>query len=421
MKMSGLLIPAAIAASVVIVHRGPYSPNDASRMATVQALVEHGTFAIDKTAFITTFDKVFVNGHFYSDKPPFPSIIGAAIYTPLFHLGLRLSEGRSAAYYLITLFTMKTWLLVALWCFYRALRLTGLDEGPRRWAVGALALGSLMLPWTSVFNNHGLAASFVTIGFCAFLEARDREDGRIPIAAAGIFFGLAAVCDLPTSAIYAAFALRVVATPGLRRHMALFLLPCSITVIPYLLVNYQISGSILPLQINKEFFIYPGSHWIGSGELSGIAANEPGFILAYAWGCLFGNNGFILYNPLLLIAVPMVLTEIWRRRPFWREALAVLGATCVIFLYYVVMTNNEGGGSFSIRWFVPLLPVLLFFLHGFLDRITQFRIVTFTTLAVLSGLIAVIGVATPWSNKSISEVSLLANLKVLANKIGEIF
>jgi hypothetical protein len=72
-------------------------------MATVQSLVESRSFVIGDTAFTRTGDKVFINGHFYSDKPPIPSVLGALVYLPLYHLGIYLHDGRSAAYYLITL------------------------------------------------------------------------------------------------------------------------------------------------------------------------------------------------------------------------------------------------------------------------------------------------------------------------------
>jgi hypothetical protein len=271
-----------------------------------------------------------------------------------------------------------------------------------------------LLPWTAVFNNHGLAASFVAIGFCAFIEARHGERPLLPIALSGFFLSLAAVCDVPSGAIYAAFGALVVTDSGLRRHTAAYLLPCFLTVAPYLLINYNISGSILPIQIHEAYFDYPGSPWIASGELSGISANDPGFFVSYAWGCLFGRNGFVLYNPLLLIAVPMLVQEIRRRGPFWREAVAVAAAVCVIFLYYVSVTNNEGGWSYSIRWFVPFLPMLYFFLYGYLARATRFRKRAFLTLAGLSILVAIIGIVNPWSNKQLNTVSLLSNLRVAA-------
>src|SRR3989338_8238197 len=45
--------------------------NDGSRFASVESMVERGTLAIDNSSFFnSTSDKIFYNGHFYSDKAP---------------------------------------------------------------------------------------------------------------------------------------------------------------------------------------------------------------------------------------------------------------------------------------------------------------------------------------------------------------
>src|SRR4051794_35272272 len=70
-----------------VTHCSSMSWNDDSRMATIQSLVESGTLVIDHSDFVGTGDKVFVNGHFYSEKPPMTAVIGAAVYLPLYELG----------------------------------------------------------------------------------------------------------------------------------------------------------------------------------------------------------------------------------------------------------------------------------------------------------------------------------------------
>ncbi len=57
-----------------------HSWQEESRMATVQTLVEQGTFIIDHTEFNRTGDKVFINEHFYSDKTPVLSVAAAGVY-----------------------------------------------------------------------------------------------------------------------------------------------------------------------------------------------------------------------------------------------------------------------------------------------------------------------------------------------------
>src|SRR5512136_37809 len=60
-----------------------HSWQEESRMATVQTLVEQGTFIIDHTEFNRTGDKVFINEHFYSDKTPLLSVVAAGAYSIL--------------------------------------------------------------------------------------------------------------------------------------------------------------------------------------------------------------------------------------------------------------------------------------------------------------------------------------------------
>ncbi|MBF0361386.1 MAG: hypothetical protein HQK49_10255 [Oligoflexia bacterium] len=55
--------------------------NDKSRLATIESLVENKTLIIDQSIFFNnTLDKVFINGHYYSDKPPLLSIFLFPIY-----------------------------------------------------------------------------------------------------------------------------------------------------------------------------------------------------------------------------------------------------------------------------------------------------------------------------------------------------
>ena len=87
MKPNLKLIFFLIVIGIITTSPTTTSWNVDSRMATIQSLVEKHTFIIDESDFIKTGDKVFINGHFYSDKLPTPQIIGAIIYWPLFQLG----------------------------------------------------------------------------------------------------------------------------------------------------------------------------------------------------------------------------------------------------------------------------------------------------------------------------------------------
>lgn len=47
---------------------GVSSWNDASRMPTIQSLVEKSIFIIDESIYFETGDKYLFDGHYYSDK-----------------------------------------------------------------------------------------------------------------------------------------------------------------------------------------------------------------------------------------------------------------------------------------------------------------------------------------------------------------
>ena len=54
--------------------------NDASRLATVEALVDYRTWAIDDSIFAGTKDKLFIGGRYYSDKSPVPALYLGGVY-----------------------------------------------------------------------------------------------------------------------------------------------------------------------------------------------------------------------------------------------------------------------------------------------------------------------------------------------------
>ena len=92
---------------------------------------------------------------------------------------------------------------------------------------------------------------------------------------------------------------------------------------------------------NSYYFEYPGSPWIGSGELSGMKANQGLFFLYYSFSALLGPKGFLLYNPFLIIALPYVIREIRNGRIFRQEALVISIVSLIIILYYLFIIGQD--------------------------------------------------------------------------------
>jgi hypothetical protein len=67
-----------------------------------------------------------------------------------------------------------------------------------------------------------------------------------------------------------ALLLPIARHPLLRRNVVFYFAPLLLTVAAYLAINYSIHNSIVPVQIVRSYFEYPGSPWIGSDQLSGM-------------------------------------------------------------------------------------------------------------------------------------------------------
>ena len=387
--------------------------NESSRMALTQSLVEQQSFSIDKSVFVDGGDKVFIEGHFYSDKPPIPSMLGALVYAPLYSAGLTLDFGWNLSYYLIILFTVKAFWIASVLEFYRALQFTGIRKDQKNLVLLLYTLASLSFSWSATFNNHSLAGSSLMIAFLFYLQAK-HQSHKQALFWSGFFFGLAASMDIPTGVFLLGFGILIICRDRMRIQSLWFLAAALIPLSIHTVINYSIGGTLLPLQIIPEFFIFEGSVWDKSTALSGVRLNSALFSLKYAFLCLFGPSGFVWYNPLLLLLIPVMIRIIRRGGPFKREALVILLGSFILMAYYFVSSSNFGGWSYSIRWFVPLLPLIGFFLHAVdLKGQTKWRKYILVVLITIAIPIAVIGLVNPWSNPDIYPIPLMANLKQL--------
>src|SRR5262245_57289103 len=163
---------------LALVTARPYAGgwNDGSRLATVDCLVDHGTWAIDESIYLTpttaarppyasgsvgsqygTFDKLLINGRFYSDKSPVPALPMAAFYQ------IWRSAGGPSANERPDLFALSlTWLfagipyLLAVICIARMTRHVGVPPPWDLVLTATFAFGSLALPYVQHVNNHVL-------------------------------------------------------------------------------------------------------------------------------------------------------------------------------------------------------------------------------------------------------------------------
>jgi 4-amino-4-deoxy-L-arabinose transferase-like glycosyltransferase len=233
--------------------------NVSSRLATIQSIVEHGSLTIEESVFNYTGDKVYIDGEYYSDKPPTPSYLGAIVYGLLYYCGLSFNYEPVITYYLIVLLIIKGLYIFGLYCFYRSLEFTGIGTGNKNLILISLAFGSLLFTWSSTFNNHVIAASAIMTGFYYYFMHSYVKNKRVYLLSSLIFFALAGNSDMPMMLFYVVFSMLILNKCRINDFLIYYLLPGIVVSIPTLITNLYIHGSIMLIQIISEYFIYDGS------------------------------------------------------------------------------------------------------------------------------------------------------------------
>lgn len=370
----------AIGATLIaFVSARPYagSWNDGSRLATVESLVERRTMIIDESIFVVpipvgqptpyhpddpffhgagTKDKLFIHGHYYSDKSPVPAFQLAAIYAAYRWLG-----GPPAAERPDWFCQLMTWTAsgiayaVACLCIFAIGRRCRLSPRQAGWLTIFFGLGTTALPYVQHVNNHILLLA-VAAGLFLQLVIGDAEGWSLPrLLTAGTLAGIAYTIDLGAGP---PLALLTLAYLGWRTR-SLRCVGAVLAALPWIawhhIVNYDIGGTIGPANAVRAYLDWPSSPFTDKNITGGWAHPDPFKAIVYAFDMLLGKKGFYGHNlPLFLVVLSMPMLV---RTKYPERCVTLLGVIWGIgvWLLYAATSTNMSGGCCSIRWFVPLL------------------------------------------------------------------
>ena len=152
-----------------------HNANVNSRLGLIFAVVQEGSLNIDSFHDSTnpptrTIDKSYHDGHYYSDKSLGAAILGVMVYLPLYWLMqvLNVDVTSKVAFdlvrYFITFFTVGLPSAFAGSLLYSLCYL--LSQSRRRAYVVmlAIALGTMIFPFSTLLFGHSLAAALLFIG-----------------------------------------------------------------------------------------------------------------------------------------------------------------------------------------------------------------------------------------------------------------
>jgi hypothetical protein len=410
--LEGLLVVAALGLAVLSAR--PYAGgwNDGSRLATVEALIDQHTWIIDHSIFVQvprsdsttplpysgadpallahgTYDKLLINGHYYSDKSPVPALYLAGCYQVWQWLtGWTAHQRPDRFCLLLTILSSGLAYVVGVVCIYRLGRKVGLSLGTRLALALSFALATVALPYVQHVNNHILllaVTAVLTLHVAHLLQ--DAHDRPAPwrLVSLGTLAGLGYTIDLGTGPVFLlstglfllAHCRSELGFVDPRRWLAPGLLFAA-AALPWLVLhhvlNYLIGGSFTPANAHAEYFLWPDSPFDADNLTGGLAHRDPLSFVLYALSMIDGKRGFFGHNLPLFVLFPALL--FFRHSSESRtERLGVLWALgcCVgTWLLYAATSNNSSGRCCSIRWFLPLLAPSYYLLAFFLRRRPSF-------------------------------------------------
>lgn len=345
--------------------------NTGSRYATIEALVDLGTYHIDKTHYVQTIDKYKVGEHYISSKPPTLPTIGAGVYWAYQKLtGKTIGRHEGDVVRTVSFFTGGLCHALFLIYFYRLSRLLLERELAVLACMAGASFAYLGVAYATHINNHSTAAALAVTGLYYAVRIRQRREARVwHWLIAGLVLGLLPAIDLSGLAITALVGLYLL-THDWRRTLALFVPALLPGAALHLALTYHISGSFKPFYLNNALKNFKGFHFRNPGGID--ALREPKHI--YAFNVLLGHHGLFSMTPLLGFGLWELVRSL-RRRRYLAESLVCLGALAAFLGYYIFRTRNYGGWCVGMRWLVPVMPLLLLYFGLWLDRVRITRLV----------------------------------------------
>jgi len=393
---------------VPLTRTSVFGAHEESRIGTVESIVERGTYALDGSQFLVTIDKIFSDGHFYSHQAPVLATLEVPVYWVLhvvgglsFHAGVPFD----LAYYLLTLLTNGVAFALTVLLLERTFRLVGLQPIVRVALALLLPLGTWLLPFAVVPNNHGIAAAL--LAWVAYLLVALRQ--QQPTAWRGLQLGLAAgllavVEVVPALAFLPFIALYVLARPELRRRNVLLatIAGLALPLLLHVAVNVPITGDVVPGGFHTELFQYPGSVFDPTTLSGSLHHTTLDGFLSYAREALFTGRAYFTFAPVLLIGlVTGVLGWRWWRRMRGVQLVLLLGSLTSLGIS-LLTTNNYGGLAVGFRHAVYLAPaclVLLVPLFAARQPLARAAAAATAAVAIASALVLLqLAVPMPWSN-----------------------
>lgn len=373
------------------------SHDELARLATVQALVEHGTLAIEDTAFSETKAKVRRGEHLYADQPPTMAVLLAGSYWALHRTGHTFATDGSWVMYLLTVLGTTLPVAGAAGLVYRMGRLFELHRPWRAGLALAVVLGSGLLSYATVLNAHAPAAALVLASAACLVHVTittDRAHGSVWLIGSGLCAGFAAAFEPAAVAfvlLLAAVVLTLRWTPVQRvGGLLVYLLGAAVPLVLHVSLVQRTTGNVWQgsgLGREQVVAVKPEDERQRVGVV-GVSVALPAYgdeeereappsLWVSLWGgtrrlleAFFGIHGVFSHFPVVVLGVVGVSMVMHRHWPATTKVLAsaTLAGGLLIVVLYAFRAVDWSQAMFGTRWFVVFLPLTVFWSGAWLRR-----------------------------------------------------
>lgn len=329
-------------------------PNERSRVYLAVAMWDDHTVQID--APLERWGKIYDlaerDGHYYSDKAPGSSILGAVVYGVA---RLFTQPNEWTIQELINL--MRTWLmlpvtLIGFLLLRRIMEYLGLDPPAIDIASLAWVLGSAAFHYGAAFFGHQIVAVALLASLYCILRAETAgANGRDPLrwaVAAGACAGIAGLTEYQ-AAIPCILLTFFVASGDYYDRPRTFV-AWALGAAPFALILFAYNDAAFggPLQLSYDHLSSAGLQEIHGEGVGGVTTPT----WEYFKGSMFSlHRGLFATSPLFLLAIPGIF-YLWKRSSV-RVALLV-GGTLLFYVLFISSSNMWfAGWGFGPRLLVP--------------------------------------------------------------------
>ncbi len=341
--------------------------HDRARLATVEAIVDYGTWRIEASRY-DTIDKISHRGHLYASKPPMmPALMSVAYAAIKQATGRTFLNGEWIVIKLLSILCLGVPYLLFVLGWANLLHTLTNDRWTYRYCLIAGAFGNYVAGYAVIINNHTLAsvALFGAV-YNAVLLAHKKGHPHNRLLAAGFFAGLAPTFEFPAAAAAALLFLALAHQSGLRKTLTWAAPAACIPLAAHFILNaIATDGSLLPFYMIGDYK-YPGSYWLNPQSFDTL--NEPKSF--YFFNILIGHHGIFSLTPIWLLSAITLARGLRDPKATFATFAWVLAGTLAITLpWFVFKTANYGGGAQGFRWLFWLTPLLLVLLVPAVERL----------------------------------------------------